>query len=131
MGNGNIPYTCGVIQVKDLSFFVVPHPSELVTRQTCLPSSVNLQSKFLPKAPACGKRQYSLITRRDEKSSPFFVVPHPSELVTLQTCLPSSVNLQSKFLPPMTRHKFCLQGIYAEVIHETTVLQNAKPKRQF
>ena len=36
-----------------------------------------------------------------------------------------------KFLPSMTRHKFCLQGIYAEDIHETTVLQNAKQKRQF
>ena len=50
-------------QVRDLSFFVVPHPSELVTRQTCLPSFVNLRSKFLPRAPIAkgyGKRQYSV-----------------------------------------------------------------------
>ena len=80
-------------QVSNLSFFVVHHPSELVTRQTSLPSFVNLRSKFLPWVPACGKRQYSLCLRRDTSfSSPFFVVRHPSELVTRQTCLPSFVN---------------------------------------
>ncbi len=42
---------------------MVHHPSEIVTRQTCLPSSVNLpQGKFLPRVPITigyGKRQYS------------------------------------------------------------------------
>ena len=56
-------------QVSNLSFFVVHHPSELVTRQTSLPSFVNLRSKFLPRAPIAkgyGKRQYSVLLQDAE-----------------------------------------------------------------
>ena len=56
-------------QVSNLSFFVVHHPNELVTRQTSLPSFVNLRSKFLPKAPIAkgyGKRQYSILLQDTE-----------------------------------------------------------------
>ena len=56
-------------QVSNLSFFVVHHPSELVTRQTSLPSFVNLRSKFLPRAPIAngyGKRQYSVLLQDTE-----------------------------------------------------------------
>ena len=56
-------------QVSNLSFFVVHHPSELVTRQTSLPSFVNLRSKFLSRAPIAkgyGKRQYSVLLQDTE-----------------------------------------------------------------
>ena len=56
-------------QVSNLSFFVVHHPSELVTRQTSLPSFVNLRSKFLPRASIAkgyGKRQYSVLLQDTE-----------------------------------------------------------------
>lgn len=55
-------------QVSNLSFFVVHHPSELVTRQTGLLSFVNLRSKFLPFpiAKGYGKRQYSVLLQDTE-----------------------------------------------------------------
>lgn len=56
-------------QVSNLSFFVVHHPSELVTRQTSLPLFVNLRSKFLSRAPIAkgyGKRQYSVLLQDTE-----------------------------------------------------------------